>query len=177
MTDLTGTVFRRKTDGHLILVEDQVGDTVKITDLNVTGDSGWTKKPNLPKNLTLFERDATGPFGHPVDDYTILDFIRDLEAFGDAIISNVSLKVHSYRGDYAQAALEPYGDPIPARDLASALRSQLGTNMVGHKGGDFPVDPLRAVYIANEGCTGRAINGLRIAKGEVSVSLDDEERW
>jgi hypothetical protein len=49
--------------------------------------------------------------------------------------------------------------------------------MVGHKGGDFPVDPLRAVYIANEGCTGRAINGLRIAKGEVSVSLDDEERW
>lgn len=87
-----------------------------------------------------------------------------------AVVTGVGgTTVHSYRGVYREAALEP--DPsaaLSAWSLAGALDDQIGSYMEGWKGGDFYVSEVEYIHLASEGDIGQRIIGLKPLTGAVT---------
>lgn len=122
------------------------------------------------------------PFPHHenmvVADYRLLDFIRDLEFFSESSFSGAGTKIHSDRGDYHRAALEPSDAIHLCGDFALALRQQLGNMMIGWKGGEFPVDPYAVVCLSHEGETGGVISGIVYrSSGHLLPFVRTEDEW
>ena len=92
----------------------------------------------------------------------LIEIIRSLENQDltvvldyDGTISVGSLD--SYRGYYADLALEPSLTPIPAKKLLIILLSAWGSTFEGYKGGDFKMEGDTPLWVAAYGNTGRAL--------------------
>lgn len=76
----------------------------------------------------------------------------------------------SYRGDYAQICMEYGGEHRhheTVNGLLKKMEDLLGKTLVGWKGGDYPVDGSKEVYVCCAGCT----SNTRV----VDILCDDSE--
>lgn len=64
---------------------------------------------------------------------------------------------HSYRGYYADLALEPAARPIRVWELINQLSDVIDTELTGYKGGEFLMEADTPVWIAAYGNTGLAL--------------------
>lgn len=64
---------------------------------------------------------------------------------------------HSYRGYYADLALEPAEVPIKVWELLNQLADVIDTELTGYKGGKFLMEHDTPVWVANYGNTGLAM--------------------
>lgn len=78
---------------------------------------------------------------------------------------------HSYRGYYADLALEPLDKPITVCLLIQDLNHVLDKTLEGYKGGDFLMSADTPVWIAHYGCTGKAM--LDINPIELTFTLKE----
>ena len=78
---------------------------------------------------------------------------------------------HSYRGYYADLALEPTLELISVKQLIAQLNLVLDKTLEGYKGGDFLMSADTPVWVAHYGCTGRAL--LDVDPQNLNLSLKD----
>lgn len=78
---------------------------------------------------------------------------------------------HSYRGYYADLALEPLDELITVKQLIGQLNLVLDKTLEGYKGGDFLMSADTPVWIAHYGCTGKAM--LDINPIELTFTLKE----
>lgn len=64
---------------------------------------------------------------------------------------------HSYRGYYADLALEPLPEPIKVWELINQLSDVINTELTGYKGGEFLMGADTPVWISHYGNTGEAL--------------------
>jgi hypothetical protein len=69
---------------------------------------------------------------------------------------------HSYRGDYADLAVEPVDEPSTAGAWAEVLEEALDAEYQGYKGGHYTMDGHVNVYLANYGDLGEALGGYLV---------------
>lgn len=79
----------------------------------------------------------------------------------------------SYRGYYADLALEPTSTPITAEQLYVKLKQAHGTTFTGYKGGDFEMDGDTPLWVAEYGSTGRAAIGAAVVDGQLVIQTKD----
>jgi hypothetical protein len=102
---------------------------------------------------------------------TLGDLIAALEAMpSDAQVANLDNE-HSYRGYYSDFALEQCAGQRPAADLLASCRAAMGQVFKGYKGGDFVMDALTPVWVANYGCCGLKLLAIH-AGGDIETSED-----
>lgn len=70
----------------------------------------------------------------------------------------------SYRGHYSDLSLVPDGDLDTVGKLLAALTKANGDTFIGYKGGNFLMGDDTPLWVANYGCTGRAIIGAHMAE-------------
>ena len=88
-------------------------------------------------------------------------------------VGNAPGRPHSYRGYYADLALEPSGATTAAA-LLKVLRASLGHEFTGYKGGEFIMDERTPLWCASHGNTGRAIVGVTSQdKGPIVLTTKD----
>ena len=63
---------------------------------------------------------------------------------------------HSYRGDYAQLAVEPAAD-VTVGEMLAAINGALGSTYEGYKGGDYVMSEYVSVFLAQYGECGEEI--------------------
>jgi hypothetical protein len=99
---------------------------------------------------------------------TLGDLIDAFEALDpDFMVSPSFEHPHSYRGYYAELALEEDDGPTRAGDLLEMLHGANGSTYTGGKGGDFVMDRSTPVWLVlEEGMTGRPILGFGLAVGD-----------
>jgi hypothetical protein len=78
---------------------------------------------------------------------------------------------HSYRGYYADLALEPLDKPITVCLLIQDLNHVLDRELTGYKGGEFTMSADTPVWVAHYGCTGKAM--LDINPNELTFTLKE----
>lgn len=64
---------------------------------------------------------------------------------------------HSYRGYYADLALEPTEVPIKVWELLNQLSDVIDTELTGYKGGKFLMEHDTPMWVATYGNTGQAM--------------------
>lgn len=79
----------------------------------------------------------------------------------------------SYRGYYADLAIEPADAVGTVGDLLAKARAALGETFTGYKGGDFTMGEEAPLWIASYGCCGPAL--VSISVGPEGVRLVSKE--
>lgn len=88
------------------------------------------------------------------------EFIEILKTADQEALVNLG-NPHSYRGYYADLALEPLnGAPIKVSQLIEQLTLTLDTFETGYKGGEFLMSADTPLWIAHYGGTGLAMLGF-----------------
>lgn len=82
----------------------------------------------------------------------------------------------SYRGYYEDLSAVPTDGPRSVEHVLAKARDVLGAVLVGYKGGDFPMHRASIMWVADYGCCGRKLVGLRVESERVVVETapDDE---
>lgn len=65
----------------------------------------------------------------------------------------------SYRGYYSDLAFSP-DTPRPAADVLADAEKALGRTFIGYKGGEFVMDKVTPVWVAEYGDTGEQLLGI-----------------
>ena len=95
-----------------------------------------------------------------------------LEAMPEgAMVANLE-SPHSYRGYYSDLAFEKDDGLRSVKELLDSCKSCMGQVFEGYKGGDFVMGALTPVWIAEYGCCGVKIMGIREG-GEIETAEDD----
>lgn len=68
---------------------------------------------------------------------------------------------HSYRGYYSDLAFQRNATPVSAATALEMCRKCMGEVFQGYKGGDFQMGRNTPVWVANYGCCGKKITGVR----------------
>ena len=89
----------------------------------------------------------------------------------DAMVDGLR-RPHSYRGYYEDLAFER-AEWVTARTALAMCRLAIGRVFEGYKGGDYMMDLLTPLWIADYGRTGTRIMGLDPATGVIATA--DEE--
>lgn len=76
---------------------------------------------------------------------------------------------HSYRGYYSDLSLSPVSKKTTAGTLLSELNLCLNETFEGYKGGDFEMDEDTPLWVADYGCTGRAVVDVLVGKDVVTL--------
>ena len=82
---------------------------------------------------------------------------------------------HSYRGDYAELALEPARD-VSVRSMLACAKEALGRTYTGWKGGEFKMADCTDVFLAYRGFTGEGIGPLLLGYMLGRPEFPEEER-
>lgn len=98
----------------------------------------------------------------------LLAHLRQADPEGNIYLGNP----HSYRGYYADLALEPLDQAIKVWELINQLSDVIDTKLTGYKGGEFLMEADTPVWVATYGCTGLALvdfqpNNLIISTKEI----------
>lgn len=111
---------------------------------------------------------------------TLNDLIEALGALpDDAQVAGFNPEIDSYRGYYERNAVEPSAAVLNAHEVALTLRAQEGKPITGYKGGDYQVNELQGIYLANYGELGPCFCGLEQRRDGVyePVLIDDGMIW
>lgn len=72
------------------------------------------------------------------------------------------IEPHSYRGYYSDLSFEGFGDVVNVATLINKLKTKcLDKTFGGYKGGDFVMDKDTPLWLANYGCCGLKIVGIK----------------
>lgn len=77
-------------------------------------------------------------------------------------------RLRSYRGDYAELAIEPSDKPRTAADFLGELKAAIGKTFHGYKGGEYVMGEYTYMYLAEYGSTGPALCGGLVTSGAKS---------
>ena len=75
----------------------------------------------------------------------------------------------SYRGSYRQFALHPGNEMSPVRDVEEMLQAAIGRTFGGWHGGEYAMDRDTPVWMAEHGCCGDKITGVRVEADKVVI--------
>jgi hypothetical protein len=81
---------------------------------------------------------------------------------------------HSYRGYYADLALEPSGAAQRVDELLALLRDCLGETYRGYKGGDYVMESNAPLWIAHWSCEGSRLLRVEVRDGAVCLISEVE---
>ena len=108
---------------------------------------------------------------------TLGSLIAALEPMGDAPVTvDTGGGVggfDSYRGYYADLALEPTDSPTPARTVLENARAANGQTFTGYKGGEFFMGEDTPLWLASYGCCGRAVVGVELRGCQVTLQTKE----
>lgn len=110
---------------------------------------------------------------------TLSEIIEKLKEL-HGVVRGVESEVFSYRGDYAQAAVA--GNPeqeYTSEALAASWEEQLGKMLAGWKGGEYPLDPNKNLYVVGRrDYTGPVVVGIEMNDNGVYefVLEEDDDR-
>lgn len=92
----------------------------------------------------------------------------------DIKVQNFDL--HSYRGYYADLALEVDNETLTINDAIKELKDAIDREFTGYKGGEFLMDSNTPLHIANYGSTGEALIDVEVVDNVVKfISKPNEE--
>ena len=85
--------------------------------------------------------------------------------------------IESYRGFYSDLSIVPSETPIGSRqkeytvkDLLDRLKSSIGEEFTGYKGGEFVMQNHTPVWVSEYGCAdGLAVKGVEVKDGKVVI--------
>lgn len=83
--------------------------------------------------------------------------------------------VCSYRGYYEDLGVIPQDGTQTVGGFLQDLREALGETFTGYKGGEYVMDESTPLWMADYGCCGRAIVGIRDTEDAVVLETIDEE--
>jgi hypothetical protein len=78
--------------------------------------------------------------------------------------------MESYRGYYADLSIRPTSGVRYAGDLLRVARDSLGASFCGYKGGDFVMDSITPLWVADHGCCGDAIVSAAVQDGKLILA-------
>lgn len=81
----------------------------------------------------------------------------------------------SYRGIYAQLAVEPNGDNYTAASFLHACGKVLNKTLEGYKGGDFYMDRGTFLNVAHYGVCGAKLVGIEMRDGTLTLLTAEDE--
>lgn len=92
--------------------------------------------------------------------FSLGDLIAKLQKHDPEKVLKIGFnRPHSYRGDYSCLAFEKV-ENITVGEMLNAAQSAIGKTFTGYKGGDYIMNNLTDIYLAEYGSTGEQIGEL-----------------
>lgn len=107
---------------------------------------------------------------------TLGELISHLEGYSNWVLLEPGIgMLHSYRGHYTDLAFEE-SEPITVEVALGKLKSVLGTEQDGYKGGSFLMDDMTPLWISNYGdASGVAVMGLEYSQNPIRLKFVTKE--
>lgn len=102
----------------------------------------------------------------------LINSIKLLEP--DIVVTGLSASADSYRGYYVDLAFEP-GDTTVG-ELLKVAEESLGKTFTGYKGGDYTMNKVTPLWIAEYGDCGVKLMGFKTVDNTL-VAVTEEEVW
>ncbi len=134
-----------------------MGDMQKIFDMM----SDASRRTRSEYHLTL--KDAISYIAVLPDDMPVVFDWREVVPSG----------VDSYRGYYADLAIDYDAGTATAEYVLKMLKSALGKPFTGYKGGDYEMGEDTPLWASIYGDTGRAITDIRVIDGKITFITKD----
>lgn len=85
-------------------------------------------------------------------------------------------EIDSYRGHYDHLAIGGQDGPRKASSFLEELRSCLGKEFKGYKGGEFIMNKNTPIWVADYSCCGEGVLGIQVDEAQKIISIIAEEK-